>query len=112
MIYQIIDIAFDVINSKTKTCLSFPGVGTIQDIVRFGFSFVESEDHFVAYVLAHPDQMKQVLCGFPDAILDPDKESIGRLCTAKLITTKKLKKNQVGFSNGDLSVVLILDMPL
>jgi hypothetical protein len=104
-------ISFDIVNSKRKIQLVFPGIGTIQDMIRFGFSYVESEDHFVAYILAHPIRMKAILIGFPDAILDPDTESIGNLWTAKLIATKRIKEDQIVFANSDLGVILALNIP-
>jgi hypothetical protein len=104
-------ISFDIVNSKRKIQLVFPGIGTIQDMIRFGFSYVDSEDHFVAYILAHPIRMKAILIGFPDAILDPDTESIGNLWTAKLIATKRIKVDQIVFANSDLGVILALNIP-
>jgi hypothetical protein len=110
MMITVKDIAFDVANAKNKTYLSFPGPGTIRDVVSFGVSFVESEDHFVSYILAQPDLMKDILCGFPDSVLDPDAESLGRLLTARLIVTRKFKKNQIVFANEDWGVILVLDI--
>ena len=80
-------------------------------MVQFGFSFVESEDHFVAWVVAHPKRMKDIICSISDSVLDPDKESIGSLWTAKLITSKKFNENQVIFANTEMNVVLFLDIP-
>jgi hypothetical protein len=104
------DITVKVMSSE-RTRMSFPGQGTIRDFVQFGVSFVESEDHFVTYVLAHPNVMKNLLCEFQDSILDPDGEILGKLWTADLISTKKLKENQMIFSNQEMSVVLLLDIP-
>lgn len=111
MIEIAIDTIYGIVNSVGKTHLAFPGNGTIEDMTQFGFSFVEAEDNYVAYVLAHPTRMKDILCGLSDSVLDPDKEGIGHLWTAKLIATKKFKENTIVFSNLDMSVVLILEIP-
>ena len=111
MIYSGKDIAYTVTSSRNKTLLSFPGEGSIQDIVRFGFSYVETEDNFVAYVLAHPKRMKDVLCCFSESELNPSGEVLGHLWTAELIATKRLKENLLVFANPDLSVILFLEIP-
>jgi len=105
------DIVVSVLTAPNRVRMAFPGDGAIQDHIQFGFSFVEFEDDLTAHVFAHPRRMKEILCGFSDAILDPEGEVLGRLWTADLISTKKLKENQIAFSNANLDVVLILDIP-
>ena len=111
MIDTAIDTVYGIVNSIDKTRLIFPGNGTIEDMIQFGFSFIEAEDHYVAHLVAHPRRMKDILCGLSDSVLDPDSEGIGQLWTAKLIVSKKVKENTIMFSNSDMSMVLILDVP-
>lgn len=103
-------IVQSVLNAS-KTRMVFPELETMQDILQFGFSFVEMEDEFVAYIIAHPNTIKAILCKYPEAVLDPEGETIGKLWTADLALTKKLKENQIIFSNSRMSTVLLLDVP-
>ena len=110
MICSLKDIAIRALTSQNRTRMVFPGKGPIQDMVRFGFSFVESEDDMVSYIIAHPSRMKDILCGFSEAELNPENGALGRLWTAELICVRKMKGNQIVFANQSMGVVLVLDI--
>jgi len=102
------DITYGVLNSINLARMSFPGGDNIDDILNFGFSYIESEDNFVSYVIGNSKVMKRIFGEMPESILEPTKEHLGKLWTASLIFSKKVKDNHIIFSNLDYSTVLVL----
>jgi len=103
------DIATDIIYSKAKVSLDFKGSG-LREALNFGFSYIESEDHIVEYVVANCTTMKNIFGDVPEARLYPEKESIGELWTAKLHISDHLKDTEIIFSNNTFSAVINLNM--
>lgn len=103
---------FDILTSKERVHADFPGDGRINDILNFGFSFIESQDHFVEYIVAHPLIIKEILKEIPESKLDPTTESIGKIWTADLLSSKKMRENRIAFSNGGSTAVLFLNINL
>ena len=100
----------DIIHSDYKVSMDFPGQGNLYDVLSFGFSYVESEDHIVDYVVANSHTAKRIFSEISDSEVgfSPDG-GIGRLWTAKLMLSNKLKDRHIVFSNSTLTVVLNLN---
>jgi len=103
------DLVFRLLNSKEAKRIEFPGEGDITDFLSFGFSYIEQEDTFVRYVLSNPLMIKRMLTEIPDSELDPDNIKIGKIWTADLLVSKKIRGQRVILSSGDLNTVLVLD---
>lgn len=104
------EIPHRILNSDYRTYTDLPGNdGSITDALNFGFSYVECQDFIVEYVLANPDMMKKIFKEVSDAEMDPDDVRVGKLWTADLVVSKKVKKDQIVFSNGGHTAVLFLD---
>lgn len=99
--------ATDIIYSKAKVSLPFKGV-TLKDALDFGFSYIESEDHVVEYVVANSNILKKIFGEVHDSKLKVEGDSIGQLWTAKLLISDKLGDSQLLFSNNTFSVVINL----
>lgn len=99
---------FDILNAERAVTAVYPGVGTLTDIINFGFAYVESQDNCVAYIVTHPRMMQRILSEVRDAVLDPSRISLGKLGTADLMVSKKIYEDKIIFSNIDQSVVLFL----
>lgn len=99
----------DIISSRSKIKIGFEGK-TILDAVNFGFSYIESEDHVVEYVVANPQIMKKIFIEIPDAVLKMDDRCIGELWTAKLMLSDRLSDNHLLFSNNTFSAVINLNL--
>jgi len=97
--------ATDIIYSKARISLPFKGQ-TLKDALVFGFSYIESEDHVVQYIVANPNVLKKIFGEVPDSKLKIEGDSIGELWTAKLLVHDRLSDSQVLFSNNTFSVVL------
>lgn len=107
------DIVFDALNSTNLMYATFPGKdGTIEDVINFGFSFVESQDNYVSYVITNSAIMKIIIGFIPESILEPTKKSLGKLWTSDLVLSSKIKENRIVFSNLDYSAVLVLSIPI
>ena len=117
----IMDIVRQIIWAKNKARLKFPFTGTIDqeyffgigeyaDIMSFGFSFVEHEDHLVEFIVANPETVKKIIQEIDPVQLTVGQEYIGMLWTGKIYVTDKLIKDQILFANADLSVILDLDI--
>jgi len=91
-----------------KTSADFSG--DMADALNFGFSYVESEDHMVAYVLASPSTVLDILRTVEESMLNPDQEIVGDLWTAKLLCSKKVPDSRIIFVNDFLSTALLLDL--
>jgi hypothetical protein len=102
-------IATDIFHSKAKIQIGFKG-NTIKDALNFGFSYIESEDHMVEYVVANNRVTKQIFAEIPDSIIDVKDGSIGKLWTAKLLLSDKLSDSQILFSNNTFSAVINLNL--
>jgi hypothetical protein len=114
------DIVRQIIWAKNKTCLKFPFSETIDqshyfgysesaDIISFGFSYVEHEDHLVEYIIASPDTAKKIIQEIEPLKLTADSSFIGVLWTGKLYVSDKTTDSHILFANSDLSVILDLD---
>lgn len=101
--------AFEILQSADRAYADFPGDGSLNDKLSFGFSFIESHDHLVEYIIANSKMMQRILVEIPEAKLNPTQESLGQLWTADLLTSEKIKDNRVVFSNGGSTAVLFLE---
>ena len=100
--------ATDFIYSKARVSLPFKGT-TLKDALAFGFSYIESEDHVVEYIVANSNVLKKIFGEVPDSKLKVEGDSIGGLWTAKLLVYDRLRDSQILFSNNTFSVVINLD---
>jgi hypothetical protein len=115
------NVIWAVLSSKNKTVAQYPGFNTynrhsslcegeIGDILSFGFSYVEHEDHFLEYIVANPTIIRRLIKEVNDFTFSIDKPYIGELWTAKVYITDRLKNTSIFFSNHDFSVVLNLNL--
>lgn len=102
-------IVHDILSARVKSYATFPGSGTIQDMLNYGFSFVECEDHMVTAILVNAPTMDQIFKTCTDTVFDPKGESYGQLLTAQLYLHRNLADGRIIFSNIDASTVLVLD---
>lgn len=103
------DTVTNIISSKAKVSLNFFG-SNLRDALNFGFSYIESEDHVVQFVIANGNVLKKILAEIPESILEPKREILGELWTATLLCSSRLRDNQVVFSNNTFSAVINLNM--
>ena len=101
---------FDILQSDYRVHADFPHRGTINDVLSFGFSFIESQDHIVEHVVANPYMTKQIIKEIDEFVLDPETESIGKIWTADLIVSNKLSDQRIVFSNNGHTAVLFLSV--
>ncbi len=100
-----------IMYSKAK--VSLPCVArSLGDVMNYGFSYIESEDHIVEFIVANNRTMKQIFSEVEDSELKPEGEFIGDLWTAKLLLSQKLQDEQIIFSNNTFSVVINLDLDI
>jgi hypothetical protein len=102
------DTATDIIYSKARVSLPFKGP-TLKDALDFGFSYIESEDHVVEYIVANSNVLKKIFGEVQDSKLKVEGDSIGQLWTAKLLLSDRLADSQLLFSNNTFSVVVNLN---
>jgi len=103
------DTVTNIISSKAKVSLDFFG-SNLRDALNFGFSYIESEDHVVQFVIANGKVIKKILTEIPESILEPKKETLGELWTATLLHSSQMRDNQIVFSNNIFSAVVNLNM--
>jgi hypothetical protein len=101
--------ASEIFYSKAKTEIEFKG-DSIKDALNFGFSYIESEDHVVEYIVANNKIMKKILGLIPDSVVGMEDGYIGSLWTAKLLPSDKLTDSQILFSNNNFSAVINLNL--
>jgi hypothetical protein len=101
--------AADIFYSKAKVKIDFKGP-TIKDALNFGFSYIESEDHVVEYVVVNNNIAKKILAQTPDSVINMEDGAIGNLWTAKLLLFNKLSDSQILFSNNTFSAVINLNL--
>jgi len=110
------DVVRQIVRSENKTKLKLPqsekplryfGNGELSDLLGFGFSYIEHEDHFVGYILVSPGMAKRLVKEIDSFNFTVETEYVGQLWTAQVLITDKVKDNIV-FSNSDFSVVLDL----
>lgn len=99
----------DIFYSRAKTELNSPCL-SVKEALNFGFSYIESQDHVVEFIVANPLIMKGIFKDVPDAKVIIDDTAIGELWTAKLFLSDKLKNNQILFSNSNFSAVINLNL--
>lgn len=104
-----ISIVHDILSARVKSYATFPGSGTLQDRINYGFSFVECEDHMVTAIVVNASTMGQILKTCSDTVFDPKGESYGQVLTAQLYLHRNLPDGRIIFSNIDASTVLVLD---
>ena len=103
-------IVLDFPYTKKLERPSYFGPGELSDILSFGFSYVEHEDHCVEYLLVSPRMAKRIIQGIDAITLTIDTDYLGFLWTAHVILTDKIDDNTIVFSNKDYSVVLNLNL--
>lgn len=106
------EIVPDIIYSKIKTSLYCKGGETFEDILNYGFAYIEQQDCIVSYIVSNNHVMKRIFGEIPDSILKPRKHYIGDLWTAKLLLSNKLFDSQILFSDSAFSVVVNLNLNL
>jgi len=115
-----VDVVRQIIRAKNKICMKFPFTGITDrshyfgysesaDIISFGFSYVEHEDHLVEYIIASPNTAKKIIQEIEPIKLTADSSFIGVLWTGKLYVSDKTSDNHILFANSDLSVILDLN---
>lgn len=103
------DVIWHVLSSK-KSIAYYPGPeGELKDILNFGFSFIEHEDHVPEYIIADSKMITRMTKEMDEFSLCADKPYIGELWTSKVYMTGKIKNTSLYFSNADFSVVLNLN---
>jgi hypothetical protein len=114
-----IEIVKQILRSN-KIVLNFPyakkaerpsyfGPGELSDLLSFGFSFVEHEDHCVEYILVSPTMAKRIIQEIEEITLTIETNYLGFLWTAHVILTDKINDDRIIFANKDYSVVLDLN---
>jgi hypothetical protein len=101
--------AAEIYYSKAKVEIDFKGI-SISDALNFGFSYIESEDHVVEYVVANPRVMKRIFAKVQDSSIKLESNAVGELWTAKLLLSEKLSDSQIFFSNNTFSAVINLNI--
>lgn len=104
------DLIFDIYGSKYRTCINFPGSGSLSDKLNFGFSFIESRDEIVSYVVAGPKLLKRIFIEIDDSFIGLRGDIIGVIWTADLIYSNKVREDQIIFSNENKTIVLFLNL--
>jgi hypothetical protein len=99
----------DVVYSKAKIKVSFKG-NTLKDALDFGFSYFESEDHIVEFVVANARVIKKMFGEIADSALKPEGDTLGELWTAKLLLSDRLSDSEIFFSNNTFSMVIDLNL--
>jgi len=97
----------DILTFKAKEVITFKN-SNINEAMKFGFSYMESEDHIVHYIVANSNNMKKILGNVEDSKIKIEKDSIGELWTAKLLISDKLNDDHILFSNNIFSAVVNL----
>ena len=109
--YVMTKCVHDIMSSKAK--ISLPcAARSLSDVMNYGFSYIEHEDHIVEFIVANNKTMKQIFGEVEDSELNPEGEYIGDLWTAKLLLSPKLQDKQIVFSNNSFSVVINLDLDI
>ena len=105
-----IDLVSDIISSKEKISMAMPNIDAreLNNVLVFGFSYVEHTDHFVSYIVTNPLMMKRLFMEMSDSEVGMGQGSVGNLWTAKLLVSKRVKQNHLLFSNDNFSAVLDL----
>ena len=96
--------------SKPTSILPYFGNSELSDILSFGFSFVEHEDHCVEYLIVRPYIAKRIIKEIDTFHLLVDEDHFGLLWTAKVLLTDKIPEGRIVFANRDNSVVLDLNI--
>lgn len=99
---------FDILHSNYKAYADFPGKGTFNDILNYGFLFIESQDHLVEHIITNPKMLKKLISNVKDIEIDPVDNAIAKLWTSDIMLSNKLPDNQIVFSNGGQTAVLFL----
>jgi hypothetical protein len=108
-----------ILRSKNKITMTIPeqgslnlvrlGIGELSDLLSFGFSYIEHEDHCVSHVLVSPLMAKRIVREIDAFYFTADTSHVGILWTAMMIVTNRVGDFNIIFSNEDQSVVLDLN---
>jgi hypothetical protein len=99
---------FDILHSDYKAYADFPGHGSCHDVLGYGFSFIESQDHMVEHIITSPKVLKKLISEVDDIEIDPEGDAIAKVWTADIMLSNKLSNDQIVFSNGGQTAVLFL----
>jgi hypothetical protein len=99
----------DIVYSKARVRVEFKGE-TLKEALDFGFSYFDSEDHIVEYVVANAKILKRIFGEIGDSVLKPQNDSLGQLWTAKLLLSDRLNDSEIFFSNNTFSAVISLNL--
>ena len=114
------DVVKQIVWAKNKVTMTIPeqgtsnlvhlGIGELSDLLSFGFSYIEQEDHCVSHVLVSPLMAKRIVQEIDDFYFTSDTPHVGVLWTALMIVTDRVGNFNIIFSNEDQSVVLDLNL--
>jgi hypothetical protein len=105
------DIVWRVLSSKNRSMAFYPGLEEgLNDILNFGISFIEYEDHVSEYIVADTKMIKRMIKEMDEFNLCADKPYIGKLWTSKVYMTDKIKNSSLFFSDRDFSDILNLHL--
>jgi len=115
------DLIKQIVRSKNKITMRIPpdglspklvrfGNGELSDLLGFGFSYVEQEDHCVSHVLVSPGIAKKIAQEIEAFYFTAETPYIGVLWTAQLLVTDRVGDFNILFSNENQSVVLDLNL--
>lgn len=114
------DIVKQILWAKNKVTMTIPeqgtsnlvclGIGELSDLLSFGFSYIEQEDHCVSHVLVSPLVAKRIVQEIDAFYFTADTPYAGVLWTAQMIVTDRVRDFNIVFSNEDQSVVLDLNL--
>ena len=98
-----------IVRSGNRTSVDFIGKN-LYDALCFGFSYIESEDHFVNYIVANSRNIKKIFAEISDSSVKISEDSVGELWMAKLLISEKLRDKHIMFSNNTLSIIINLNL--
>lgn len=115
-----LEVIKEILRSSNRVTLNFPyaktgkiapyfGDSELSDILSFGFSYVEHEDHCVECLLVTPKIAKKICSEIDTFDLTVDTDFLGYLWTARVLVTDKIPEDLIVFANKDNSVVLYLN---
>ncbi len=116
------EIVKQILRAPNKISMRFPyktglvnllpyfGKSELSDILSFGFSYIEHEDHCAEFLLVSPKTAKRIAKEIDAFEFMIDADCLGILWTARVILTDRVKDYRIVFSNKDMSVVLDLNI--
>jgi hypothetical protein len=115
------EIVKDILWARRRVAMAYPyahnsdrlpyfGDSELSDILSFGFSFIEHEDHCAEYLLVSVNTMKRIVKEIEAFNFTVYTGFIGVLWTSQVILTDKIGDDRILFANKDYSVVLDLNI--